>query len=344
MADVETRLTKCIFSDIVGFTRGRSVEAQSDLVAALNTIVKTALEKNGVTDEHCILLPTGDGIGIALTDLDTLYDVHIQLALDILAGIAGHNAQTEDKMRQFEARIGINQNVDNIVTDINGRPNVAGNGINVAQRVMSMADGNQILVSQVVYEILNSREKYMGCFQRYEGTDKHRNRFPVYQYIRQGHIGLNVNVPSPFAPERRLTPVAAYYIAHALRLKSPLYELRGGSRFSYASRILLYTLALDSIKEANANPFEELVLRAPRVSGTAQLPMDAVAEQYNEYAKLELWVAVEYSGLIGYHVLEPYTQCFTIVNNITRWAFPSPEGAEKLKREWPDIWEKFSLD
>lgn len=55
--------------------------------------------------------------------------------------------------------MGINTNADNLVTDINGARNLAGAGINIAQRVMDSADGNQILVSHSVYDTLRDREK-----------------------------------------------------------------------------------------------------------------------------------------------------------------------------------------
>jgi class 3 adenylate cyclase len=159
MTQAETALTKYVFLDIVAFTKGRSVEAQSDLVAELNSIVRSALEKQKVEieSENTILLPTGDGICIALLEAKP-YDIHLHLALDILAGVSEYNDRTDDTTRKMELKLGINENLDNIVLDINGRRNVAGNGINMARRILDLADGNQILIGQAVYEILSGRK------------------------------------------------------------------------------------------------------------------------------------------------------------------------------------------
>lgn len=49
--------------------------------------------------------------------------------------------------------------MNNIVFDINGHRNVAGAGVNLAQRIMSPADETQVLMGQPVYEVLMHRER-----------------------------------------------------------------------------------------------------------------------------------------------------------------------------------------
>ncbi len=159
----ETARVQYVFLDVVGFTRNRSVEAQSEVIRKLNNLVLTATKiiikatKDNyiIVDEppenNTIFIPTGDGIAIALIDVPG-FDLHLQLALEILRLIASYNSGTTDPTRQFEVRIGINENIDNIVPDINGRRNVAGAGISMAQRIMDKADASQILVGQTVYE------------------------------------------------------------------------------------------------------------------------------------------------------------------------------------------------
>ncbi len=195
MADARIVEAKYVFLDIEGFTRGRHVEAQAACVEKLNTIVSIALDHIvEVSPEDRILLPTGDGMCIVLLGREAAYDLHMQVALAILANLAANNAQTEDEMLRFDVRIGINANEDNLITDINGNPNMAGSGINVAQRVMDSADGNQILVSTRVHETLRDRQKYMGCYRGYTSTTKHGQSVPVYQLVKD-EAGLNVDVP-----------------------------------------------------------------------------------------------------------------------------------------------------
>ena len=141
-SDVVRQYTKYIFLDVVGFSR-RSAEAQSEIVKQLNTIVHTALGEGGVDGQNRILIPTGDGMCIALVSIQLSYDVHIQTALQILKLLSDRNQSTRDASRQFDVRIGVNQNTDILVQDVNDRPNIAGAGINMASRIMDKADGNQ---------------------------------------------------------------------------------------------------------------------------------------------------------------------------------------------------------
>src|SRR5689334_17978870 len=125
MSEAITVPTKYIFLDVVNFTHERSVEAQSDIVSILNNVVHEALEEYGIEGLQLILLPTGDGMCICLLNFEKPYDVHILLALGIITRIHQHNSRTDDKMRRFQARIGINANTDNLVVDVNQRRNMA---------------------------------------------------------------------------------------------------------------------------------------------------------------------------------------------------------------------------
>src|SRR5262245_5540403 len=112
---------KYIFLDVVGFTHNRSVETQSDIVRSLNAIVKASIQANGIPEENQILIPTGDGICVALLNLDCLtevespYDSHLRIALDILARLDEYNSQAQGDDHKFQIRIGVNENVDNVI-------------------------------------------------------------------------------------------------------------------------------------------------------------------------------------------------------------------------------------
>jgi class 3 adenylate cyclase len=167
---------KYIFLDIVGYSHNRSVEAQTEVISVLNAIVLKALVESGIKQDGQILLPTGDGICIAIVDVSASYDIHLRIALIILRELRDHNTGTPDAMRRFEVRIGLNENVDNKIIDINGKPNIAGAGINLAQRIMSAADGNQVLVGDAVYETLRHREHYMNKFRSHSVLQKHTDK------------------------------------------------------------------------------------------------------------------------------------------------------------------------
>ena len=174
---------KYIFLDVVNFSKNRSVETQTEIIEILNDIVRKAIGNFEIHISDRIFLPTGDGICIALLRTDNPYDIHLIIASEIIKHLTEHNNQATDNMRRFKIRIGINSNIDNEVLDINGNKNIAGLGINNAQRIMALADGNQILVGQSVYEILKTREKYMSAFKHYKSMTKHGLEQIVYLFL-----------------------------------------------------------------------------------------------------------------------------------------------------------------
>ena len=117
MTEVIRRYAKYIFLDVVQFSK-RNAEPQSDIIKSLNAIVRQSLNSKHVRAEDCILLPTGDGMCIALPFNPTLpYDIHIQIALNILELLDLYNKSTTDVARQFQIKIGLNQNTDILFTD-----------------------------------------------------------------------------------------------------------------------------------------------------------------------------------------------------------------------------------
>lgn len=194
-----TQSAKYIFLDVVQFTHNRNVEAQADIVKDLNKLVVEAVKDHGIADDNRIYIPTGDGLCIALLNTEGRYsyDIHMRIALKLLESLNAFNADEPDEMRRFEVRIGINANEDNLITDINGRPNLAGAGISLASRIMDKADGSQILVGESVFERLQQRERYMERFKPFWVTDKHGARFRLYQYLGAS-VGLSLEVPKAF--------------------------------------------------------------------------------------------------------------------------------------------------
>jgi hypothetical protein len=79
-------------------------------------------------------------------------------------------------------RMGINLGPVKLVKDINGHPNIIGDGINVAQRIMTFARPGQIVVSRSYYDVVsNLASEYAKLFS-YEGsrTDKHVREHEIY--------------------------------------------------------------------------------------------------------------------------------------------------------------------
>ena len=112
-----------MFVDVVQFSHGRSVEAQAEIVRVLSNLVEASLRENNIESSACLLLPTGDGMCISLLE-PIKYDLHMRIALSLLCEFDKYNQSTTDHTRQFQLRIGINQNTDTLFTDINNRPNL----------------------------------------------------------------------------------------------------------------------------------------------------------------------------------------------------------------------------
>jgi hypothetical protein len=90
----------------------------------------------------------------------------------------------------------INENVDAVLTDINGNRNLAGVGINSAQRLMSIADGNQMIVGRAAYQALRTRDKYAEGFRQVKAEIKHGRLITAYQFTRLEAPYLNIARPS----------------------------------------------------------------------------------------------------------------------------------------------------
>jgi hypothetical protein len=84
------------------------------------------------------------------------------------------------------------------VTDINGQRNLAGAGINRAQRLMSIADGNQIIIGQAAHETLCVRDQYEKSFRQMRIELKRGRVAVVYRFIEEGISFLNTMFPNSF--------------------------------------------------------------------------------------------------------------------------------------------------
>jgi hypothetical protein len=91
-------------------------------------------------------------------------------------------APRPDEPPKVPARIGINLGPVRLVRDLNGQPNIIGDGINVAQRVMGFAQPGQVLVSRSYFEVVSHISEGYAKLFKYEGsrTDKHVREHEVY--------------------------------------------------------------------------------------------------------------------------------------------------------------------
>ncbi|MFZ2644411.1 MAG: adenylate/guanylate cyclase domain-containing protein [Verrucomicrobiia bacterium] len=329
-----------VYLDIVDFTINRNIEAQSEVLNALNRIVNDSVKSMAIEESKVIIMPTGDGMAIALLLL-TVLDAHLQLALKILDAVAANNKSAVDPMLRFEVRIGINENVDNVVRDINGRPMAAGAGISMAQRIMDKADGGQIIVGSAVHDTLCQRKKYATAFREYQAIAKHGVKFTAYQYIEPNLLGLNAATPSAFETKKsspaKLTRIVAYYIAHGIRNREFLVSRKKDPKRSYVATVLLGFLAMDSEDAATTPRHENPTLRTWG-AGAATFQ-----KQYEFYNDVDFWIMARLAEYFGEKHLSSYRNCFIGEPFETEVWLVSTKGVQKLLAEWPAIAKEFEI-
>src|SRR5438094_5380434 len=141
--DPKFEIGHVLFIDIVGYSK-LLIGEQTELVRELKEVV-AASEQVRVAEEQgrVVPLPTGDGVALVFRDSA---EAPAQCALEIARAI--------DKYPKLRLRMGIHSGPVNLVNDVNNRTNIAGAGINIAQRVMDCGDAGHILLSKHVAEDL----------------------------------------------------------------------------------------------------------------------------------------------------------------------------------------------
>src|ERR1700758_4516661 len=131
-----------LFIDIVGYSKLRTTE-QSAHIEKLRKIVRgTDQFRTAEAEGKLLRLPTGDGGALVFRNPEA----PVLCAIEIATALRDHP--------ELRVRMGIHSGPVNEVTDLNEQANIAGAGINVAQRVMDCGDAGHILVSKHVADDL----------------------------------------------------------------------------------------------------------------------------------------------------------------------------------------------
>jgi adenylate cyclase len=141
--DVKFEIGHVLFIDIIGYSK-LLINEQSDQIQKLNEIVRgTEQFRLAKTEGKLLRLPTGDGAALVFRNTS---EAPLLCALQIAKDLKAHP--------ELEVRMGIHSGPVNEVTDLNGQANIAGAGINIAQRVMDCGDVGHILLSRHVADDL----------------------------------------------------------------------------------------------------------------------------------------------------------------------------------------------
>ncbi|PYL51570.1 MAG: hypothetical protein DMF33_10350, partial [Verrucomicrobia bacterium] len=141
--NLQLEIGHVLFIDIVGYSQLSNNE-QSKLLSELNAVVRSAESfRLAEAEGKLVRLPTGDGMALIFRHSP---QEPVRCALEISQGLKTHP--------ELRVRMGIHSGPVNQVADVNERANIAGAGINIAQRVMNCGDAGHLLLSKHVAEDL----------------------------------------------------------------------------------------------------------------------------------------------------------------------------------------------
>jgi len=148
-SDSKFEIGHVLFIDIVGYSK-LLLNEQRSRVEALNQIVRQTDEfQNADAEGKLVRLPTGDGMALVFYNTP---EAPVECALEISRALKQHP--------ELGVRMGIHSGPVSSVLDVNERRNIAGAGINTAQRVMDCGDAGHILLSKRAAEDLAHSGKW----------------------------------------------------------------------------------------------------------------------------------------------------------------------------------------
>src|ERR1700751_1097566 len=147
--EVQFEIAHVLFIDIVGYSK-LSMNDQHAAIDELTRIVRASEQfQRAEAANRLIRIPTGDGMVLVFY---TNPEAPAQCAVEVSGALKEHP--------RLQLRMGIHSGPVSGVVDVNERANLAGAGINMAQRVMDCGDAGHILVSKHVAEDLEEYEKW----------------------------------------------------------------------------------------------------------------------------------------------------------------------------------------
>src|SRR6476469_1017849 len=198
--EIQLEIGHVLFIDIVGYSK-LLINEQSEQIQKLKEIVRgTQQFRLAEAEGKLIRLPTGDGGALVFR---SNLEAPVLCALEISKALKIHP--------ELHVRMGIHSGPVNEVTDLNEQANIAGAGINIAQRVMDCGDAGHILVSKRVADDLEQYSQWRSLLHELgECEVKHGLRLSILNLY--GDETGNPDLPEKFRQAKakgQTTPGAA---------------------------------------------------------------------------------------------------------------------------------------
>ena len=163
--EIRLEIGHVLFIDIVGYSK-LLISEQSDHFQKLKEILRgTEQFRLAEAEGKLLRLPTGDGGALVFRNNP---EAPVLCAMEISKELKKHP--------ELKVRMGVHSGPVNEITDLNEQANIAGAGINVAQRVMDCGDAGHILLSQHVADDLEQYPRWrpylheLGTFEAKHGV------------------------------------------------------------------------------------------------------------------------------------------------------------------------------
>jgi TolB-like protein/class 3 adenylate cyclase/Tfp pilus assembly protein PilF len=171
-SELKFEIGHVLFIDIVGYSK-LLINQQSEQLETLRAIVRgTEQVRLAEAEGKLLRLPTGDGGALVFRNSP---EAPVLCALEVAKELKRHP--------ELKVRMGIHSGPVNEVVDLNEQTNIAGAGINVAQRVMDCGDAGHILLSKHVADDLEQYPRWQSCLHDLgECEVKHGVRVDVFNF------------------------------------------------------------------------------------------------------------------------------------------------------------------
>ncbi|MGC1298199.1 MAG: adenylate/guanylate cyclase domain-containing protein, partial [Alloacidobacterium sp.] len=259
--DVKFEIGHVLFIDIVGYSK-LLLDEQKERLRELTDIVLATPQLSESTNEQLVRLPTGDGMALVFRDSS---EEPACCALEIAEALKAHP--------EILVRMGIHSGPVSEVNDVSGRTNIAGAGINMAQRVMDCGDAGHILVSQrVADDLMHYRQWSARLHGLGECEVKHGVRVHVVN-LYTDTLG-NAQVPLKFR-QRKATRATKFWVM-VIPLALVIFAVAGALLYytSHQSKPLTDKdrIVLADFTNATGDPVFDGTLRQGLASQLSQTP------------------------------------------------------------------------
>src|SRR5436190_7088441 len=165
-----------LFIDVVGYSK-LLIDDQREVLHQLKLVVRGSQQFcTAEAEKKLVCLPTGDGMVLAFFGNP---EAPARCAIEI--------AHASREYPYLRLRMGIHSGPVSRLADVNERANIAGSGINLAQRVMDCGDAGHILLSQRVAEDLSEYREWNSSIHDLGQADvKHGVKLHLFNFFGQG--------------------------------------------------------------------------------------------------------------------------------------------------------------